>query len=731
MNVFGAGPFSAKHHILMEPRSFMVISSNTFGLPLLEVNPFNSMPLEAGDERHLVARDAEFLELKNYLKYQSPRRILLVGSFGSGRTSLLRCLQPHASTYASVEHLRAQAPGDALLRDLHAQLVGTQAPIHHADLVKSLVDACFGFANGLPLIVIDVPASDTSVLNVALRDSLAVLERLRALVVLVCEPHERRQLPQNVAGLFDEIRLEPFGPQEVVRLVEHRLAAVGVSSLDFTTMDAEALLARCDGSPLAVLTLLRNAVDAVRMGSNAPEPSNSALGRAKILPRDEPYALGVLSGSAHPPVPSDHRVLDGAGDPQGGRPPHPEGAAGGFDTMPLPSQVDAADGALEASPSVSSSPEEASAQPLVPHDSASQGRGVAEGQVDAPGNGVNDAFPSALLDPLDPVIFDASTPWTERVEPTPSLSPPSDRGFELDFDGLSRAQAEDGPLPPLPGPSLGSGIIDASSVAPLPKGVFSKLAERNRSVKEGAGAHASTAATGSLGLGEVAGGSLADPSDDVDAWAKEGLVREIGDDGGEFWVVPGSLYVPDAIEPDDPLPKPPSSMDDGAQETLPSAEVPGPFFADSQDFDGPEAFMPAASHLDAGRLDEVHEMLSTLVMALKPDQSASLLSYFEARQRPARGPKDVHPLNHIALNQLNLREAYVVEQARQRWISPSDETVLAHLGVQRSRLSQMCNRLLRFGILEAQREGRYRKYQLTKAAEAQLIAWGALEEVVV
>ena len=117
-------------------------------------------------------------------------------------------------------------------------------------------------------------------------------------------------------------------------------------------------------------------------------------------------------------------------------------------------------------------------------------------------------------------------------------------------------------------------------------------------------------------------------------------------------------------------------------------------------------------------------------MALKPEQTTSLLSYFEGRQRPARGPKDVHPLNHIALNQLNLREAYVVEQARLRLISPSDEAVLAHLGVQRSRLSQICNRLLRFGILEAQREGRFRKYQLTKAAEAQLIAWGALEEVV-
>ena len=95
----------------------MVISSTTFGLPMLDENPFNPMPLEAGDEHKLIARDAEFLELKNYLKYQSPRRILLVGSFGSGRTSLLRCLQPYASTYASVEHLRVQGPGDALLRD--------------------------------------------------------------------------------------------------------------------------------------------------------------------------------------------------------------------------------------------------------------------------------------------------------------------------------------------------------------------------------------------------------------------------------------------------------------------------------------------------------------------------------------------------------------------------------------------------------------------------------------
>lgn len=726
----------------------MVISSTTFGLPMLEDNPFNPMPLEAGDEHKLIAREAEFLELKNYLKYQSPRRILLVGSFGSGRTSLLRCLQPYASTYASVEHLRAQGPGDALLRDLHAQLVGTQAPVHHADLVKSLVDACFGFASGLPLIVIDVPASDTSVLNVALRDSLAVLERLRALVVLVCEPHERRQLPPNVAGLFDEIRLAPFGPQEVVNLVEHRLSTLGVSSLAFTAMNAEALLARCDGSPLAVLTLLRNAVDTVRMGSGTPVPSTTGIGQAKILPRDEPYALGLLSGSEHPPVPKAAQTDILARSPFVGM--ENEGMdAPSLDPASTPSDPALRTGEVTSPTHVDIAPvldqgltsegaplhDGEDAQPSVAHGGPLGVADSTDAAIMETGQAKNGAYPSTLLDPLDPVIFDASTPWTERVEPAaaPSSSP-ANPGFELDFDGLSRAQAEDDPLPPLPGPTFGSGIIDASSVAPLPKGMFSKLAERNRFAKQQSSDFVPTTQGEAPPLEGPLPPLHPGLEDDVGAWALEGLVRETGDEIGEFWVAPGSLYEPPVLEPED------DELEDGGSiatplevvqhSTLSQSVVPTPHAADHQATETFAGLELTSSAMDADRLDEVHAMLSSLVMALKPEQTTSLLSYFQERQRPSRGPKDAYPLNHIALNRLNLREAYVVEQARLRLISPSDEAVLAHLGVQRSRLSQICNRLLRFGILEAQREGRFRKYQLTKSAEAQLIAWGALEEVV-
>ena len=53
--------------------------------------------------------------------------------------------------------------------------------------------------------------------------------------------------------------------------------------------------------------------------------------------------------------------------------------------------------------------------------------------------------------------------------------------------------------------------------------------------------------------------------------------------------------------------------------------------------------------------------------------------------------------------------------------------MLQHLGVKRARLSQISNRLLKNGILQARQVGRSRKFSLTQAARAQLIAWGALK----
>ena len=79
----------------------MVKETHAFGLPLLDVNPFSSRPLESGDATKLVGRKDQFALLRSYLRLGTARRVMLTGPLGSGRTSLVRCLKPYAGAYIS------------------------------------------------------------------------------------------------------------------------------------------------------------------------------------------------------------------------------------------------------------------------------------------------------------------------------------------------------------------------------------------------------------------------------------------------------------------------------------------------------------------------------------------------------------------------------------------------------------------------------------------------------
>ena len=246
----------------------MVRETHAYGLPCLEENPFSIRPLEPGESGKLIGREDVFLRLRNFLRFRSARRVMLLGPLGSGRTSLVSCLKTYAGAVATIDHLPAKTPAASLLGMCYRQMIGGEPPVNRTDLVTELVNEMYNFNEKLPMIVIDVPASDLSVLEVALRDAHASLERLNALLVLVCDVKERHQLPAAIVEGFELVRLTPFSTGDVMALVRQRLASVGVMDSDFTMQDATAILDECDGYPASVITILRDAVDSIRMAQS-------------------------------------------------------------------------------------------------------------------------------------------------------------------------------------------------------------------------------------------------------------------------------------------------------------------------------------------------------------------------------------------------------------------------------------------------------------------------------
>lgn len=625
----------------------MVKKSHAFGLPLLAENPFNIRPLESGEAGKLVGRGDLFETLQNYLHLRSARRIMLTGPLGSGRTSLVRCLKPYSSAYASIDYLPANAPAKALLEMCFSQMIGGEPPSTRSELVNRLVNEMYAFSNKLPMVVIDVPASDLSVLEVALRDAHSSLERLNALVVLVCDIRERHQLPSAVIESFDRYQLMPFTANDVFALVQQRLASVGVMDSEFSMHDATAILDQCDGYPASVITLLRNAVDSIRMGREDGFPDPFVDTSARLMPRDEAPALHSLMGGNEETVNAHHSPMGNI----------------------FPDVDD----------QVMSNESEAE------HD--------------------------------DSPIIDASIPWDQRdanqqtPEDESEVSLPSSL-FELDFDALKDAQSSDEPLQPTP---FNTPIIDASETK-APKstsvtGMFGKIAQRGWNTQ-----------------------SQGETREQETTPSRHELVEV--SDSAELWVDGSSL----ARKAAEHVPEEASAAlihDEIGLPELPEvheAEM-GEMWEDNEAALTVES--PIEGHVSTGLLNaETHvqpEVMAVLAEALrllqhqsKAAPSNDLVEFFSRRRVERLGPRESYPLDKHLLGSLNSADAYVVSVADQRPYSPSDDDMLSHLAIKRSRLSQISNRLLKHGILQARQSGRSRQYSLTQAARAQLVAWGGL-----
>ena len=109
------------------------------------------------------------------------------------------------------------------------------------------------------------------------------------------------------------------------------------------------------------------------------------------------------------------------------------------------------------------------------------------------------------------------------------------------------------------------------------------------------------------------------------------------------------------------------------------------------------------------------------------ESSASLSELLMQLRMPAIGRKESNALNVHVLRNLGKNESVIVEVSTQREFSPSDPRLQDQLGIKRPRMSQICNKLYRAGILSVQQKGKSRVFKVTNDAKVQLIAWGMME----
>ena len=559
-----------------------------FGFPSLSEDPFSSSPLEKDEFDLLVGRHALFDELERKITFKSANRILLVGEFGSGKTSFMQCLSSRTNLHLKIDRIAFSEPGVELLKDMYAQLIDGSPPHDYSKLNRELRRMLHDSRQMLPLITIDADMADFSSLEACLRSSLHFFESLPALIIIAINPQQQSLISEQLLQRFELRTMPELGQDGIKAMVERRIAKVATQPYQMSSEDANRLLQFSQsGHPGALIRVLRNVVSGTHNASSSPLSQ----------PMYEP-----------PVVESIEEVV-----------PEPESVED------LPSSTD----------------------------------------VD---------------EPLDDELVE------EEWERTPGMTEAS--GFDLDFQIL------DEPLE-LPEEEPEDDLIKHSEVQDedsedsyvtdrtLPfVGAFGGLRNRNIIAIEDKGP------------------------------APEGQFRET-DEGTAFW---SAEEFPSVFE------------EDGGKEVEPiETEEINTFYDEPLDsVYSEEVEISEPSQLDMNAIETFTRLLTQVLQPsgtrLHGDQQ--LIEQLRALSRPRLTEKEEHVLSIAVLSSLTASESIVVAEAKGRTISPSDPALLERLSIKRARLSQICNRLHKAGILHARMVGRSRMFGLTRSALAQLIAWG-------
>jgi len=231
-------------------------------LPPLRGNPFDLRPIEPSRAEYLVGRDKLVTEWREHLISQTPRMLLLVGDRGSGRTSLLNALASTTSRRPYIGQIwpERDEPVQGVIHELSVHFGGFEIPPTMQQTSDRMVEALDKETGTLPLIAFDYPAKID--LNPMLTRLSPLLQRLRALVVVVLTPSQLAGLDDEVLEMFDPPHhLQNLDERQIQVLSNRRIARSANQKWNIRPNLLQAIKQHSDGNPRRVIRLLRDLVD--------------------------------------------------------------------------------------------------------------------------------------------------------------------------------------------------------------------------------------------------------------------------------------------------------------------------------------------------------------------------------------------------------------------------------------------------------------------------------------
>ena len=559
-----------------------------FGFPTLSKDPFSSSPLDKDEFDLLVGRHMLFDELERKITFKSADRILLVGEFGSGKTSFMQCLGSRTNLHINLDRISISEPGIELLKEMYAQLIDASPPNDYQKLSRDLQRMLHDSRQMLPLITVDAEMANFSSLEACLRSSLPFFERLPVLIVIAINPQQQSLISEQLLQRFEVRTMKSLDVDGVKALVERRIAKASTQPYAMATEDAHRLLQLSQsGQPGHLIRTLRNVVSGQFV---APSPAPPPLEELD----SEPQSL--------------------------------------VEVQPAPIETD----------------------------------------VHVPDDEVVEDNPEDEAD-------------LEEWEETPGMTQAT--GFDLDFGILDKPVEE--PTVEVPqeveideeGEESDDSYVTEDSLPFV--GVFGGLRNRRKIVNN-------------------------DLDASLDAQFKP------TEKGTAFWSAEKNAHVDESRE----------IVDEEVKDTISEPEE----FIDHvvEPIDLQNIEFPEEPSLDSNAIETFTRLLAQVLQPAsgRLNGEEDLIERLQALSRPKFTEKEEHILSVAVLSSLTASESIVVAEAKGRNISPSDKALLSRLSIKRARLSQICNRLHKAGILHVRMVGRSRMFGLTRTALAQLIAWG-------